>query len=127
MKKLDIPVFKKYENVTDFLNWVKKYFNKRGEDIFRRIAKMKYVHGKPLSPFKPKPVTYGSLGGSTQSTYKPKEKSKEVEKYKKETGESDGLAEFEEGETLGDWKYSSEHGWYFAGEGEDDEYNARNY
>lgn len=121
MKKLDIPVFKKYENVTDFLNWVKKYFNKRGEDIFRRIAKMKYVHGKPLSPLTPKPVTYGSLGGST---YEPKEKSKEVEKYKKETGESD---EFEEGETLGDWKYSSERGWYFAGEDGDDEYSARNY
>jgi len=127
MKKLDIPLFKKFSNVTDFLNWVKKYFNKRGEDIFRRVTKMKYVHGKPLSPFEPKPYkpTYvGTYQPKTQTTVK-----KEVSKK-----DDDPWADFEEGEMMGDWKFSKERGWYHVGEEEgdgknwdDDYYNYYNY
>lgn len=99
LKELDIPIFKKYKNVTDFLNWVKKYFNKRGDDIYRRVVKMKYVHGKPMSSsskFEPmKPETYSVS-------------KKEV----KPTPEN----EFGEGESMGDWKYSKERGWYYAGD-----------
>jgi hypothetical protein len=125
MKKLDIPLFKKFSNVTDFLNWVKKYFNKRGEDIFRRVTKMKYVHGKPLSPFEPKPYkpTYvGTYQPKTQTTVK-----KEVPKK-----EDDPWADFEEGEMMGDWKFSKERGWYHVGEenggkNDDDYYDYYNY
>jgi len=119
MKKLDIPLFKKFNNVTDFLNWVKKYFNKRGEDIFKRVIKMKYVHGKPLDPFEPKPYKPVYTG-----TYQPKTQTKTKEELPKE---DDPWADFEEGETMGDWKYSKQRGWYYVGEDDDDEYNARNY
>lgn len=120
MKKLDIPLFKKFSNVTDFLNWVKKYFNKRGEDIFRRVTKMKYVHGKPLSPFEPKPYkpTYvGTYQPKTQTTVK-----KEVPKK-----EDDPWADFEEGEMMGDWKFSKERGWYHAGEEKDTNWDNEYY
>lgn len=121
LQKLNIPLFKKYNNVTDFLNWVKKYFNERGEDIYRRVIKMKAVHGKPVNRFEPKPVQYTQPKGSYYS-YKPEEKSVDVKKYEQETGESDDWGDFEDGETMGDWKYSKERGWYYAGEDENGNY-----
>ena len=30
---------------------------------------------------------------------------------------------YEEGEEIGDWKYSRERGWYYAGKGDDDFYD----
>jgi hypothetical protein len=92
MKKLDIPILKKYKNVSDFLNYVKKYFNQRGEDIFRRIVKMKAVHGKPIEP----KTNFDKATKKVTTTYQP-----------------------EEGESIGDWVYSREKGWYRIG---DDEY-----
>jgi hypothetical protein len=124
MKKLDIPLFKKFNNVTDFLNWVKKYFNKRGEDIFKRVIKMKYVHGKPLDPFEPKPYKPVYTG-----TYQPKTQTKTKKELPKE---DDPWADFEEGEMMGDWKFSKERGWYHVGEenggkNDDDYYDYYNY
>jgi len=114
IKKLNIPAFKKYKNVTDFLNWVKKYFNERGEDIYRRVVKMKYVHGKPVSPFTPKPVTQtswepkkGTETASSPSKTAELMKSKETGKQKKEDE-----FDFEEGESMGEWKFSKERGWH---------------
>jgi len=43
----DIPFFRKFKNVLDFLNYTEKYFNKRGSDIIKRIDKMRYVHNRP--------------------------------------------------------------------------------
>ena len=54
IKKYDIPLFKKFNNVVELLNWLEKYFNKRGKDIFRRVTKMKYVHDRPTY----KPYSY---------------------------------------------------------------------
>lgn len=42
----DIPFFKKFPDVVDFLLYTEKYFNKRGREILKRIDKMRYVHGK---------------------------------------------------------------------------------
>lgn len=42
----DIPFFRKFKNVGDFLKYTEKHFNKRGRDILRRIDKMLYLHGK---------------------------------------------------------------------------------
>lgn len=42
----DIPFFRKFPNVVDFLVYTEKYFNKRGREILKRIDKMRYVHGK---------------------------------------------------------------------------------
>lgn len=122
LQKLDIPVFKKYKNVTDFLNWVKSYFNKRGEDIYRRVVKMKAVHGKPINRFAPKPIEYTKPKSSSYYSYEPKKEEKpiDIKKYEQETGESAYWADFEEGETMGDWKFSKERGWYYTGEEEDD-------
>ena len=52
IKEYDIPLFRKFENVLDFLKYTEKYFNKRGKNILRRIDKMRYVHDKPA----PEPV-----------------------------------------------------------------------
>lgn len=142
IKRYDIPLFKKFKSVVEFLYWVEKYFNKRGRDIFKRVAKMRYVHGRE----KPKYTTYTpTTYKPTTTTYKPYEE-KEFEegdsignwKYTKDKGwheveetpkfsskptnVSQGTtknvpkeeSEFEEGETIGDWKYSKERGWYFA-------------
>jgi hypothetical protein len=43
----DIPFFRKFKNVLDFLEYTEKHFNKRGRDILRRIDKMRYIHNKP--------------------------------------------------------------------------------
>lgn len=43
----DIPYFRKYPNVVDFLKKTEKYFNMRGRDIQKRINKMRYVHNTP--------------------------------------------------------------------------------
>lgn len=88
MKKLDIPIFKKYKNVSDFLNYVKKYFNQRGEDIFKRIVKMKAVHGKPIEPKMEPKFVFGKPTKKV-TTYEP-----------------------EEGNSIGGWSYSRERGWY---------------
>jgi len=50
----DIPFFRKFKNVVDFLNYTEKYFNKRGRDIIKRIDKMRYVHDKPAPVYEPK-------------------------------------------------------------------------
>ena len=71
LKNYDVPLFKKYDNVVDFLTWVKKYFNKRGDDIFRRSAKMRYVHNAPEKPkqtfnygqYKPVETDFTEIGG----------------------------------------------------------------
>jgi hypothetical protein len=42
----DIPYFRKFTDVRDFLRATEKYFNKRGKDIVRRVDKMMYVHNK---------------------------------------------------------------------------------
>ena len=62
----DIPFFRKFKNVVDFLNYTEKHFNKRGRDILRRIDKMRYVHDRPQPKYEPKVYT------------KPKEKVKQT-------------------------------------------------
>lgn len=55
----DIPLFRKFPNVVDFLKYTEKYFNKRGRDILRRIDKMRYVHDRiPKTPSYVKPKKY---------------------------------------------------------------------
>lgn len=149
IKKYDIPLFKKFKSVVEFLYWVEKYFNKRGKDIFRRVAKMRYVHGRE----KPKVQTYTpTTYKPTTSYYTPKEekefeegdsignwkytkalgwheveedKNKFTSKYSGQTTPSSNVpkeeSEFEEGETIGDWKYSKDRGWYFAPDEENGE------
>jgi hypothetical protein len=61
IKNYDIPFFRKFSNVVDFLNYTEKHFNKRGRNILKRIDKMRYIHNKPLpkkitTPYNP-PVT----------------------------------------------------------------------
>lgn len=56
IKDYNIPFFRKFKNVVDFLNYTEKYFNKRGRDILRRIDKMKYIHGKPMTTQAPPKV-----------------------------------------------------------------------
>jgi hypothetical protein len=63
----NIPFFRKFKNVVDFLNYTEKYFNKRGRDILRRIDKMKYVHGKPMTTQAP-PKVYTKPATVTQPT-----------------------------------------------------------
>ena len=53
----DIPFFRKFKNVVDFLNYTEKHFNKRGRDILRRIDKMRYVHNRPQPKYEPKVYT----------------------------------------------------------------------
>jgi hypothetical protein len=147
IKRFDIPLFKKFKSVVEFLYWVEKYFNKRGKDIFKRVAKMRYVHGRE----KPKVTTYTPSTYKPTTYYTPKEE-KEFEegdsignwKYTKALGwhevdeEKDKLSNkfssqtstkvpkeeepYEEGETIGDWKYSKDRGWYFAPDEEEDDF-----
>ena len=49
----DIPFFRKFKNVVDFLNYTEKHFNKRGRNIMKRIDKMRYVHDKPAPKYEP--------------------------------------------------------------------------
>jgi len=44
--KYDIPFFRKFKNVVDFLNYTEKHFNKRGKNILRKIDKMLYLNNK---------------------------------------------------------------------------------
>lgn len=53
----DIPFFRKFKDVRNFLEYTKKYFNKRGKDIVRRIDKTLYVHGKVTDSTPPKKWT----------------------------------------------------------------------
>jgi hypothetical protein len=53
----DIPFFRKFKNVVDFLKYTEKHFNKRGRDIMRRIDKMRYVHNKPSPKYEPRVYT----------------------------------------------------------------------
>lgn len=52
--KYNIPFFRKFKNVVDFLNYTEKHFNKRGREIMKRIDKMRYVHNKPQPKYEPK-------------------------------------------------------------------------
>ena len=56
IRDYNIPFFRKFKSVVDFLNYTEKYFNKRGRDILRRIDKMKYIHGKPMTTQAPPKV-----------------------------------------------------------------------
>ena len=53
----DIPFFRKFKNVVDFLKYTEKHFNKRGRDIIKRIDKMRYVHDRPQPKYEPKVYT----------------------------------------------------------------------
>ena len=54
IKNYDIPFFRKFKNVLDFIRYTEKYFNKRGRDIMKRIDKMRYVHDKPEPVYEPR-------------------------------------------------------------------------
>ena len=137
VKKQDIPLFKKFKSVVDFIYWVEKYFNKRGRDIFKRVAKMRYVHNRPKPKYTAttyKPSTYKGT-----SSYKPVEKDDHEigdwvytpekgwhEKEEKSLADLEkkygvNQSEFEEGESIGGWKYSKERGWYFDPSDEDND------
>jgi hypothetical protein len=47
----NIPLFRKYPDVMKFLRYTEKYFNKRGNDIFKRIHKMMYVQDRQFPKF----------------------------------------------------------------------------
>ena len=71
----------------------------------------------PLDPFEPKPYKPVYTG-----TYQPKTQTKTKKELPKE---DDPWADFEEGEMMGDWKFSKERGWYHVGEengGKNDDY-----
>lgn len=106
MKKLDIPIFKKYKNVTDFLNYVKKYFNTRGEDMFRRIVKMKAVHGKKIEPKMEPKFIFGEPKKpvSQQPKQEPQQKPKKQSYY-----------DYDD-DLMDEWKFSRERGWYRIGD-----------
>ena len=53
----NIPFFRKFKDVGSFLEHTKKYFNKRGKDIVRKIDKALYVHGKVTDSAPPKKWT----------------------------------------------------------------------
>ena len=97
LQKYDIPLFKKFNNVVDFLNWTKKYFNKRGDDIFRRVTKMRYVHNIPEMP-KWQPV---------KQEYTPREQPKQ--EFKKE----EIIDDEESTEEIAGWKFDKNKGWYY--------------
>ena len=69
----DIPFFRKFKNVVDFLNYTEKHFNKRGRNIMKRIDKMRYVHNKPAPKYEPRVYT-------KPTETKPKEEPKETPK-----------------------------------------------
>lgn len=41
---LDIPFLKKYKDYTSFLNASTKYFNRRADEVLRKINRLEYVH-----------------------------------------------------------------------------------
>lgn len=53
----NIPFFRKFKNVVDFLKYTEKHFNKRGRDIMKRIDKMRYVHDRPAPKYEPRVYT----------------------------------------------------------------------
>lgn len=53
----NIPFFRKFKNVVDFLNYTEKHFNKRGRNIMKRIDKMRYIHNKPAPKYEPRVYT----------------------------------------------------------------------
>jgi len=69
----NIPYFRKYPDVMDFLRATEKYFNKRGRDIMKRIDKMRYVHNKPAPRYQSKtytpPKKNNNKGGNTGGPY----------------------------------------------------------
>ena len=68
----NIPFFRKFKNVVDFLKYTEKHFNKRGRNIMRRIDKMRYVHNRPEPKYTPRVYT-------KPTETKPKEEPKKVE------------------------------------------------
>jgi len=79
IKEFDIPLFRKFKNVINFLEYTEKYFNKRGRNILKRIDKMRYVHDKP----EPKPVV-GKWKSKSWDDYK-----KEIENNRKDNNRKD--------------------------------------
>lgn len=65
----NIPFYRKYPDVRDFLRVTEKYFNKRGKTILRKIDKMMYVHdrGKPAPVNNYNLPTRGDDKGPTSS------------------------------------------------------------
>ena len=118
-KYYDIPLFRKFKNVKEFLNWTQKYFNKRGRDIFGRVAKMRYVHNRPKPVYTPTTYTSG-----TSSYTKPVEKDDDAigdYVYTKEKGWHEkevkpitpSTPKANDTEDYGGWKYSKDRGWYY--------------
>lgn len=86
--KYNIPFFRKFKNVVDFLNYTEKHFNKRGREIMKRIDKMRYVHNKP------QPKYTSTVQKPTTQTAKPIQQTKSVyssDEYKKLDLEIDKL------------------------------------
>lgn len=119
LKKYDIPLFKKFDKVSDFLKWVKKYFNKRGDDIFRRSVKMRYVHGikepKKIEPIKWEPIS------STKPTTEPGPTTKKIEIEMPKSVEKTDFDDIEDDdiEEIGGWKFDKQKGWYYDPSAED--------
>lgn len=67
----DIPFFRKFKNVVDFLKYTEKYFNKRGRDIIKRIDKMRYVHNRKKPTYQ-QYKTPQKMGDPTKNTESPK-------------------------------------------------------
>jgi hypothetical protein len=65
----DIPLFRKFKNVIDFLNYTERYFNKRGRDIVKRIDKMRYVHNRPVKKYEPKVYSATTQSNVTRPVY----------------------------------------------------------
>lgn len=85
----DIPFFRKFKNVVDFLNYTEKHFNKRGRDILRRIDKMRYVHNRPQPKYEPRVyTTQTQTAKPTQTqTAKPTQVTTDWEKLNSEVDE----------------------------------------
>lgn len=77
----DIPFFRKFKNVVDFLNYTEKHFNKRGRNIMKRIDKMRYVHNKPVPKYEPRVYTKPT---ETKPTETPKVDSNQLSLFDQE-------------------------------------------
>ena len=95
IKNYDIPFFRKFKNVLDFIEYTEKYFNKRGRDIMKRIDKMRYVHDKPKPVYEPrkweKPSTEKQNPNQLNLFNEPKNVNKvEIEKLDKQIDSLEG-------------------------------------
>ena len=85
----DIPFFRKFKNVVDFLNYTQKHFNKRGRDIMKRIDKMRYVHDRPAPKYEPR--VYTKPTETKPSPTKPIETSKSYDQLNAEIDKLEDL------------------------------------